>query len=117
VAGDPFDLTSLRVKPAQQTWQTKPRKWRRHYVQVPWAWIERLQPTKRASAYRLALLLVYEHWRSGGRPIVLTNALAEGLSRRTKWNALAELERLGLIRVERRPRKSPRLVLCHLSRD
>jgi DNA-binding transcriptional regulator YhcF (GntR family) len=49
---------------------------------------------------------------------VLTNALAmaEGVSRRTKWNALIELERLGLVRVERRSRKSPRLHLLHLPR-
>lgn len=116
-----FDLARLRVDLADPRFRRvgKPKKWRREYVQFPWTWIEGLQAAKRVSTYRLALLLVYEHWRMGGRPIVLSNALviAEGVSRRTKWNALVELEGLGLVRVERRSRKSPRLILCHLPRD
>jgi hypothetical protein len=121
---NPFeDLDALRrVDPADPRGQRRPpktRKWRRQYVQFPWPWIERLQAAKRVSTYRLALALVYENWRTGGRAIVLTNALAmaEGVSKRTKWNALIELERLGLVRVERRSRKSPRLHLLHLPRD
>jgi hypothetical protein len=116
---DPFELDRLRVGPADPRWQPKPgkgKKWQRQFVQFPWAWIDRLQATNRVSTYRLALLLVYEHWRTGGRQIELTNAqaMAEGVSQRTKWNVLAELESLGLVRVERRPRKSPRLRLLHL---
>jgi hypothetical protein len=102
-----FDFDSLRVDPATLVHKArKPKKWRRQYVRVPWAWVERLQAARRVSTYRLALVLVYESWRSGGRPIVLSNMLskAEGLSRRSKWNALAELEALGLVRVKRRPR-------------
>ena len=116
---DPFDLERLRVNPADLQHKAKRKKWRRQYVQFPWVWIERLQAAKRISTYRLALMLVYEGWRTGGRPVVLTNtlALAEGVSRRTKWNALIELEGLGLVRVERRTRKSPRLHLLHLTRD
>jgi hypothetical protein len=121
MANGDFDLGRLRMEPAVPQFRKvgKQKKWRRQYVQFPWAWVERLQVVKRISTYRLALLLVYEHWRTGGRPIVLSNALvmAEGVSRRTKWNALVELERLGLVRVERRSRRSPRLVLCHLPRD
>src|SRR5262245_4694524 len=121
---NPFeDLDALRrVDPADPRGQRRPaktKKWRRRYVQFPWTWIERLQSATRVSTYRLALLLVYEHWRTDGQPIVLTNALAlaEGVSRRTKWNVLIELEQLGLVRVERRSRKSPRLFLLHLPRD
>jgi hypothetical protein len=71
------------------------------------------------SSYRLALVLVYEHWRTGGRPLVLSNfALQqEGLSRRSKSNALAELETLGLIQVKRRQRRAPRVILRHLDRE
>jgi hypothetical protein len=118
---DPFELARLRVTPTrfQRARPGKPKKWQRQYVQFPWTWIERLQAATRISTYRLALLLVYEHWRTGGRPIELTNAqaMAEGVSQRTKWNVLAELESLGLARVERRPRKSPRLRLLHLPGD
>jgi hypothetical protein len=122
MANGDFDLDRLRVDPAAPRFQRKPgkpKKWRRQYVQFPWAWVERLQAAKRISTYRLALLLVYEHWRTGGRPIVLSNIASkqEGLTRWSKWNALVELEKLGLVRVERHSRKSPRLLLCHLSRD
>ena len=113
---DPFDPASLRVRPAQQT-RTKPKRWRRHYVQVPWPWVERLKAAKRISTYRLALSLVYASWRNGGRPIVLSNVMAEeeGLSRRSKWRALAELEYLGLVEVRRRPRQAPGLVMRHVT--
>ena len=108
MARDPFDLETLRVDPAKHK-PTKSEKWRRHYVQIPWDWIEQLKPTKRSCAYQLAYWLAYEHWRTGGRPIVLSNAALKemGVARRSKWNALAELEKYGMVLVQRRPRKSP----------
>jgi len=38
------------------------------------------------------------------------------MSRRVKWRALVELERRGLIEVERRHRKSPIITLVGMSR-
>jgi hypothetical protein len=35
------------------------------------------------------------------------------ISARSKWEALAELERLGLIAVNRTPRRSPRVTPLH----
>jgi hypothetical protein len=114
---NPFDLVTLRIDPERIRQPTKPKKWRRQFVHVPWHWIERLQTTRRVSTYRLAFVLLYEHWRTGGRPIVLSNVglQQEGVARRSKWNALAELQDLGLIAVTRRTRKSPHIVLRHLS--
>jgi hypothetical protein len=122
VSSADFDLTRLRVAPArlqemQQRAKAKRSKgWHRFYVRVPWAWVERLRGTQRASTYQLALLVLYEDWKAGGQPVVLSNILAEaeGLSRRAKWRALAELEKRGLVTVERRPRQSPRLSLMHI---
>jgi hypothetical protein len=116
---DAFDLARLRVNPADLQRKPKRKKWRREYVRVPWEWVERLQSSRRVSTYRLALLLLYEFWRTGGRPVVLSNASAQAgaLPRRSKWRALAELEGLGLVRVERALRKSPRVTPLHLSRD
>ena len=90
---DAFDLERLRVNPADLQRKPKRKKWRREYVRVPWEWVERLQSSRRVSTYRLALLLLDEFWRTGERPVVLSNisALPEGLSRRSKWNALTEL--------------------------
>jgi hypothetical protein len=116
---DALDIEALRVDVDPRFAPAKRKSWRREFVRVPWAWVERLQSTRRVSTYRLAHLLLYESWRTGGRPIVLSNILSktEGLSRRSKWNALAELEALRLIQVERRKRRSPVLVLRHLDRE
>jgi hypothetical protein len=119
---DPFDvITALRIDPADVNLQPKaarPKKrWRRRFIKFPWAWMDRLKAANRGVTYRLALLLAYEHWRTGGRTIVLSNMAVEreGISRRSKWNALREMECMGLITVERRPRKSPRINLLGLA--
>jgi hypothetical protein len=114
---DPFDRERLRVNRARETKRAKPKNWRRYYVNVPWYWVEQLQTTKRASTYRVALWLLYEHWRTGGRPIVLSNVAVrqEGLTRYSKWRAITELQTQGLIEVEAVKGKAPRITLYHLS--
>ena len=81
---------------------------RRHFVRVPWTWVERLRGA-RGSTYRLALILLYLHWKGNGEPIKLANGMLQidGVSRHAKWRALNELERRGMIVVERRHRRSP----------
>lgn len=119
---DPFDLKNLRVDPSDP--RLKPRadapkkqksKWEKKFVSFPWTWVVQLKTAERIASYKLAQLLIYEHWRNGhlrkgGRPIKLTSALAAEvgvISRQTKRRALVELEQLGLIKVERRLHKSP----------
>jgi hypothetical protein len=111
---DPYSLKNLRVDFEATICEPPKRKtWRRHYVQVPWLWVERLQPAKRISTYKLAHLLLYEHWKRGGRPLVLSNVLAAemGLCRQAKWRGLRELEGLGLIRLERRKGRAPLIII------
>jgi hypothetical protein len=74
---DPFDLQQLRIDPERVVEPANPKKWRRQFVRVLWAWVERLQKAKRVSTYR-------SPWCAGGRPFALSNvfAHAEGLSRR-----------------------------------
>jgi hypothetical protein len=121
---DPFDPDALRLSSELQrlartgTARAQSRKWKRQFIRFPWAWMDALKATDRSQTYRLALLLVYEHWRAGGRAIVLSNVAlkAEGISARSKSNALRELERLGLIKVQRRRRQAPRVTLLLDSR-
>jgi hypothetical protein len=119
--GNPLDLSRLQIEAEQIQPQVKPRykskKWQRYYVRVPWPWVERLQSAKRISTYTLALLLLYENWKSGGRTLVLSNLLAAevGLCRQAKWRGLRELERLGLVRVEQRKGRAPRIVMEQVS--
>jgi hypothetical protein len=117
---DPFEIENLRIdpkdprlKPRSSTAPPAKKKWQRKWVRVPWVWVERLRASDSPSTYRLALFLLYEHWRTGGRAIRLSNVMLkpERISRRAKGPALQELEHFGLVTVERRPRKSPRITL------
>ena len=58
---------------------------------------------------RLAWWLLYMHWKDRSQPIKLANGMlgCDGVSRKSKWRALNDLESRGLIVVERRPRRSP----------
>jgi hypothetical protein len=87
------------------------KKRRRQFVMVPWTWIEKLGTARYVATYRVALHVLYRHWRGRGEPFTLSNGMVaiEGVSRWQKWRALRELERLGLIAIERRPRRSPAL--------
>jgi hypothetical protein len=109
-SGDPFDLDKLRL-PEVQVGTPTPRKIarrREHFVQVPFSWLERLNGAS-GKAHSLALHLLYLNWRNKGRTFTLANGMLkiDGISRASKWRALAELERRGLISIGRRRRKSP----------
>jgi DNA-binding MarR family transcriptional regulator len=86
---------------------------RKHFVQFPLPWVERLAGSSSAGTYRVALHLLYRHWKNGGQPFSLGNQTLEkeGVDRYAKWRALDELEQLGLISIERRPRRSPRITV------
>ena len=109
---DPFEglaLTDEQVKERLAVVPRKIQKRRKHFILVPWTWAERLAEANYIGTYRTALHLLYQHWKKRGEPFTLANGMLakDGVSRWQKWRALKELERLGLIRVERRPRKSP----------
>ena len=92
-----------------------PRKIQRrrgHFISVPMVWFERLIGAS-GQTYRIALYLLYLDWRGRGEPIKLANSLLQidGVSRQSKWRALTDLERRGLITLERRPRRSPMIKL------
>jgi hypothetical protein len=108
---DSLNLEDLRLPPGHEKWAKVPikiQKRRRHFTKFPMAWYERL---KGASGHtcRLAIYLQYLHWKGKGGPITLANGMLriDGISRYAKWKALDDLERRGLITVERRPRRSP----------
>jgi hypothetical protein len=94
-------IKEKRGKPAKVV------KWRKQFVQVPWTWIEQLAKARHIATYRVALHILYQHWKRGGKPFSLSNGAVCGVSPRQKWRALQELEGLALVKVERRPRKSP----------
>jgi hypothetical protein len=86
----------------------KIKKRRDQFVQVPWAWVEKLAGAH-GSTYRVALHLLLQHWKRNGEPVKLSNGTLriDGVSRQSKWRALVDLERRGLVTVGRRPSRSP----------
>jgi hypothetical protein len=117
---DPFDLEKFRLSPEDMkayAGKAAPRSARRpasrQFTIVPRAWSDRLEAARYASTYKLALHLLHQDWKNGGRRITLANAVLTnaGVSRGQKWRALRELERLKLIEIERRRRKSPLVTL------
>lgn len=90
----------------------KIRRRRSHFISVPMVWFERLIGAS-GQTYRIALYLLYLDWRGRGKPIQLANSLLQidGVSRQSKWRALTDLKRRGLITLERRPRRSPMIKL------
>jgi hypothetical protein len=113
---DPLDLDNLRYQPGDAQWAAVPKKIRQRrqqFVQVPWTWLERLAQSKSANTYRVAITLLFLHWKANGDPVKLANGMLgmDGVSRFAKHRALAELEQFGLITINRRQRKSPIVTL------
>jgi hypothetical protein len=109
---DPYaDLKQHRATPEMLAGSApkKLRKQRQHFIKVPWVWVERLAKVRYTATYRVALHVLYRHWKGGGRPFTLSNTAVagEGVALGTKWRALRELEQLGLITIECRKRRSP----------
>ena len=76
------------------------------FIKLPMTWYERLNGAG-GQTYRLAWWLLYMHWKDRSQPIKLANGMLgyDGVSRKSKWRALNDLESRGLIVVERRPRR------------
>ena len=111
---DPFDIKALRIDPAKFAAPYIPakiRKRQKQFVQVPWWWVEKLLKTPLATGttWGVACHLLHLDWKNRGKPFKLPNGMLkyDGISRQSKWRALLDLERRGLIVVQRRPKKSP----------
>jgi hypothetical protein len=112
VSDDEFSLKNLQITeplPAPDSVAAKPRRRSREFVMVSREQADRLAKATHFAAERVFLHLLFLTWRFPNRPVRLGNVgLADkGVDRYTKRRVLRELETLGLIRVEWRPKKSP----------
>jgi hypothetical protein len=111
---DPIDFKALRIDPAKFAAPPIPakiRKRREQFVMMPMWWYEKLlsKPAIAGTTILVALYLLHLDWKHHAKPFKLSNGMLEydGISRHSKWRALTDLERRGLIIVQRRPKKSP----------
>ena len=79
---------------------------------IPWDWVE-IASKLPGKALALGMLLWREAGMDGIGPVTITSAKAAalGIDRSAKSRAVADLERVGLVRVERRPRQNPLVTL------
>jgi hypothetical protein len=95
------DPGELYIEPAKLT------KRRKHFVKVPFTWVEKLAGAG-GQTYALALHLLYLNWKHNEAPFKLGSILQiDGIGRETKRRTLSDLERRGLIEIKRRARRSP----------
>jgi hypothetical protein len=120
-----FDIKDLEYVPAPEVVPapgevniTPPRPRKGHFVMVPLEWMERLESAHQIATSKVALHLLHQSFKDR-RPVVrLANGVLalKGISRVQKRRALGEMEALGLISVERRPRKSPIVTLLYVAK-
>jgi hypothetical protein len=111
---DPFNVDQWKAQPETVIERAvgSPKRVKKrspHFVMVPRSWVDAITPASRDKTFAVVTHLLYENWRQGGGPITVPNGILarDGVSRSAKWRILNKLERLGLISVERRDRKSP----------
>ena len=88
-----------------------PRKRRQDYcVLVPELWVEKLLPALSTSATRwLAVVLLLKAFQQRGQTFTCADLREFGVTRWQKDKGLIELERAGLIAVERAQHRAPRI--------
>jgi hypothetical protein len=99
------DPPSVKARPQHKEFKIK-------FVQVPSYWMEQLEQARHIATYKLALnILCQEHKRKHGRcdEIILSSAVT-GLPRATRYDAIKELVKLGLIHTEQTSRNAIRVV-------
>jgi hypothetical protein len=115
---DPKDLAPASIVLDRQRAAGRSARSKRgpKFIRVPIVWADRLAASRHLSTSAVAHRLLDRSFREHRRTIRLANVGLEsiGVTPRQKWRALAELENLGLIRVDRHLRKSPDITLLYL---
>jgi hypothetical protein len=79
-----------------------------HFVKVPLRWAEQASHATHTLKAFVWIWLLHLAWKAKSNTFPLPNGQlsAHGVHRNTKDRVLRELEKVGLIKVERRPRKT-----------
>src|SRR5262245_17643759 len=91
----------------------KVRKPTERFVKVPLWWAEAAAKAIRYPGLLVLVELLHIHWKTQSTTVSLPNGRLKslGVSREVKRRVLRDLERAGLIRVERRPNRNPLVTL------
>jgi hypothetical protein len=114
-----FSAKNLKLKPEHlkdlrpvKSDEPKRQRQKREFIQITREQSDRLNKASHAAEIVFRHLLFID-WKSPGRVIHLANAaLAQsGVSRHAKYRALSRLKKLGLIKLIKRPHKSPGVIV------
>ena len=122
MSGGDLKLNDLKLPPElvrERTVGMPQRIKKRHqiFVQVPLILVDKMVRHSRDKTFAVLCHLLHEDWKQGGGPIKVPNGFLNklGVGRGAKSRALKKLERLGIISVERRDRKSPIVTITNRS--
>jgi hypothetical protein len=107
---DEFDYSDTVPQVSLRSTPPRLAKRKEKHVQVPlWMFDALVQAGAPGSTWAVLLFLLFESWRTESKTIKLPNQFAEtlGISHDSKVRGLRELERLGVVKVDWRGKKSP----------
>jgi DNA-binding transcriptional ArsR family regulator len=114
-----MDEESWHVRRRRELEAAAPTKRKRAepFVKVPLWWIEAAAKATRSPATLVMIELLHVAWKAKSSTFPLPNGRLKklGVSREAKRRALRDLERAGLITVERPTRKTPIVSLIAVS--
>src|SRR5262245_55136969 len=105
-----MEMPRLPRRAAKKKKRQRAASFQVQWVKLPRRWFKALQQSKKISTYRLALVILFEEFKReqiGGK-IVLSMEVT-GMPRSTRMKAVKELEKLGLIKVNRHGRQAIRV--------
>jgi hypothetical protein len=114
-----FSVKDLKLRPEHlknlrpvETGVAKPKRQKREFVQITREQSEHLDKVSH-TAEVVFRHLMFLNWKSPGRTIYLANGglSQKGVSRYAKYRALDELKKVGLIKLRKRPSKSPGVIV------
>ena len=100
-----------RLRPVTRRKKTKRPAFKSRWVKLPVRWVEALGRSTSTSTYRLALTILVEAFKREqiGGEVVLSMEVT-GMPRNTRARAVAELVKLGLIKIKRNGRQAVRVI-------
>jgi len=86
---------------------------------IPLNWLSVASRLRGKAPLAVALAIWFEAGRKRSKEVRLTTAILArfGVHRKAKYTALASLEKAGLVRVQRRPRKNPIVTLLDVTAE
>jgi len=119
---DEFELGAFRLPASEPTvlaaTKSPPKSKRKRKLflkgPIPWSWIQRAAGLRGKAPLAVALVIWHLSGLKGTReelPVCGKHIEKLGLKRRTAYDAIAKLESVGLVSVERKPGACPRVTI------